>query len=92
MTNYTDPSKDLLKHIGGKENILAVTHCVTRMRFVLNDPSKADVKEIESIKLVKVPLPKLDNSKSSLGTKFLVFIMNLSKLLVWMALLKKKQK
>jgi PTS system trehalose-specific IIC component len=53
MTNYKDPSKDLLKHIGGKENIAAVTHCVTRMRFVLNDPSKADIKEIESIKLVK---------------------------------------
>lgn len=53
MTKYTDPSKDLLKHIGGKENIAAVTHCVTRMRFVLNDPSKANVKEIESIKLVK---------------------------------------
>jgi trehalose PTS system EIIBC or EIIBCA component len=53
MTKYTDPSKDLLAHIGGKENIAAVTHCVTRMRFVLNDPSKANVKEIESIKLVK---------------------------------------
>jgi PTS system trehalose-specific IIC component len=53
MTNYTDPSKDLLKHIGGKENIAAVTHCVTRMRFVLNDPSKADIEKIESIKLVK---------------------------------------
>ncbi|MEH7072721.1 PTS system trehalose-specific EIIBC component [Neobacillus drentensis] len=53
MTNYKDPSQDLLKHIGGKENIAAVTHCVTRMRFVLNDPSKADIKEIESIKLVK---------------------------------------
>lgn len=53
MTKYTDPSKELLKHIGGKENIAAVTHCVTRMRFVLNDPSKADIKEIEAIKLVK---------------------------------------
>ncbi|MBS4211193.1 MULTISPECIES: PTS system trehalose-specific EIIBC component [Neobacillus] len=53
MSKYTDPSKELLKHIGGKENIAAVTHCVTRMRFVLNDPSKADVKSIESIGLVK---------------------------------------
>jgi trehalose PTS system EIIBC or EIIBCA component len=53
MTKYRDPSNDLLKHIGGKENIAAVTHCVTRMRFVLNDPNKADIKEIESIKLVK---------------------------------------
>lgn len=53
MSKYTEPSKDLLEHIGGKENIAAVTHCVTRMRFVLNDPTKADIKEIESIKLVK---------------------------------------
>ncbi|CAH2716032.1 PTS system trehalose-specific EIIBC component [Neobacillus rhizosphaerae] len=53
MSKYADTSKELLKHIGGKENIAAVTHCVTRMRFVLNDPSKADIKEIESIKLVK---------------------------------------
>ncbi|PLR99279.1 PTS system trehalose-specific EIIBC component [Bacillus sp. T33-2] len=53
MSKFTEPSKDLLEHIGGKENIAAVTHCVTRMRFVLNDPSKADVKAIESINLVK---------------------------------------
>lgn len=30
-----------------------MTHCVTRMRFVLNDPSKADIEKIENIKLVK---------------------------------------
>lgn len=53
MSKYTDPAKDLLERIGGKENVAAVTHCATRMRFVLNDPSKADVNEIESIKLVK---------------------------------------
>ena len=39
--------------MGGKENIAAVSHCVTRMRFVLNDPSKADVPAIEKIKGVK---------------------------------------
>ncbi|WP_374718390.1 PTS system trehalose-specific EIIBC component [Neobacillus sp.] len=53
MTKFTEPAKELVQHIGGKENIAAVTHCATRMRFVLNDPSKADVKKIESIKLVK---------------------------------------
>lgn len=36
-----------------KKNISAVTHCVTRMRFVLNDPSKAGVSEIEKLKSVK---------------------------------------
>ncbi|PLR81384.1 PTS system trehalose-specific EIIBC component [Bacillus sp. V33-4] len=53
MSKFTDPAKDLLEYIGGKENVAAVTHCATRMRFVLNDPAKADVSQIESIKLVK---------------------------------------
>jgi trehalose PTS system EIIBC or EIIBCA component len=53
MSKYTEPAKELLEHIGGKENIAAVTHCSTRMRFVLKDPDNADIKEIESIKLVK---------------------------------------
>lgn len=53
MSKFTEPAKDLLEHVGGKENIAAVTHCVTRMRFVLNDPSKADVTKIEAIKPVK---------------------------------------
>lgn len=39
--------------MGGKENIAAVSHCVSRMRFVLNDTSKADVKKIESLKSAK---------------------------------------
>lgn len=53
MSKYTDPAIELLEHIGGKENISVVTHCVTRMRFVLNDPKKADVEKIEALKLVK---------------------------------------
>ncbi|AGX06781.1 MULTISPECIES: PTS system trehalose-specific EIIBC component [Bacillus] len=53
MTKYTGSANELLEHIGGRDNIAAVTHCVTRMRFVLNDPSKADIEKIENIKLVK---------------------------------------
>ncbi|PRR69115.1 PTS system trehalose-specific EIIBC component [Clostridium thermopalmarium] len=53
MGTYQNDSIQLLKLIGGKENIAAVTHCMTRMRFVLNDPSKANIKEIEKLKSVK---------------------------------------
>ncbi len=53
MSKYKEPAKDLLKHIGGSDNISVVTHCATRMRFVLNDPEKADIDQIEEIKLVK---------------------------------------
>ncbi len=53
MNKFSEDAKQLLSFVGGKENIAAVTHCVTRMRFVLNDPSKADIKKIEGIKSVK---------------------------------------
>ena len=35
---FTEDSRKLLAYVGGRENIAAVSHCVTRMRFVLNDP------------------------------------------------------
>ncbi|MFL8952809.1 PTS system trehalose-specific EIIBC component [Helcococcus kunzii] len=53
MGKYREDAKKLLELIGGKENIKSVTHCVTRMRFVLNDESKADIKAIEELKPVK---------------------------------------
>ncbi|WP_086348599.1 PTS system trehalose-specific EIIBC component [Candidatus Enterococcus clewellii] len=53
MGKYTADAEQLLKDIGGKENVAAVSHCATRMRFVLNDPSLADEKAIENIPSVK---------------------------------------
>ncbi len=53
MGKYQQDCKELLEYVGGRENIAAVSHCVTRMRFVLNDPAKADVAAIEKLKSVK---------------------------------------
>lgn len=53
MAKFSNEVKQLLDYIGGKENIAAVSHCVTRMRFVLNDADKADVEKIQGIKTVK---------------------------------------
>ena len=53
MSKYTEPAQQLLEYIGGKDNISVVTHCATRMRFVLQDPKKADVDQIDAIPLVK---------------------------------------
>lgn len=53
MGKYAEDAKELRKLVGGKENIAAVSHCMTRMRFVLGDPAKADVKGIEAMKVVK---------------------------------------
>lgn len=53
MAKYQADAEKLLKEIGGKENIAAVSHCATRMRFVLNDPKKANEEAIEDILSVK---------------------------------------
>ena len=53
MGKYTNDAKELLHLVGGRENIAAVSHCITRMRFVLNDPKKADIQKIEAMKVVK---------------------------------------
>lgn len=53
MGKYAEDAKQLLRLVGGKENIAAVSHCMTRMRFALVEPQKADVKAIEAMKVVK---------------------------------------
>ena len=53
MGKYINDAKELLHLVGGRENIAAVSHCITRMRFVLNDPKKADIQKIEAMKVVK---------------------------------------
>ncbi|NJE81210.1 PTS trehalose transporter subunit IIBC [Olsenella sp. SW781] len=53
MGKYTEDAARLLDLVGGKGNISAVTHCMTRMRFVLVDPGKADVEAIEGLPSAK---------------------------------------
>ena len=53
MAKFTKDAASLLEYIGGKDNIRAVTHCVTRMRFVLVDEKKADIKKIEALPSTK---------------------------------------
>ena len=42
MAKYAELAEDILKHVGGKENVNSLKHCVTRLRFDLKDESKAD--------------------------------------------------
>lgn len=53
MGKYNVEAKQLVELVGGRENIAAVSHCITRMRFVLNNPELADIKAIEEMKIVK---------------------------------------
>ncbi|MBU8702101.1 beta-glucoside-specific PTS transporter subunit IIABC [Bacillus paralicheniformis] len=45
--NYTQTARDVLQHVGGKENIAHLEHCSTRLRFTLIDQNKANVPALE---------------------------------------------
>lgn len=49
MGKYEPLAKEIIKNIGGKENISSLTHCVTRLRFHLKDESKANDEVIKKM-------------------------------------------
>lgn len=46
---YEKLARDIMGEIGGAENISTLTHCYTRLRFVLNSNSKADQEAIKAL-------------------------------------------
>lgn len=51
--DYNKIAQEILQYIGGKENIISAAHCATRLRLVLQDDKKIDIKKIQEIELVK---------------------------------------
>lgn len=45
--------QQVIEFAGGKKNILGIAHCATRLRLVLEDNDKADLKNMEKVDLVK---------------------------------------
>lgn len=45
---YNQLAKEIIELVGGEENIIRVGHCITRLRFVLKDNSKADKEALEN--------------------------------------------
>ncbi len=46
---YEKLAKDILKHVGGRENINSVVHCITRLRFQLKDEGKANTEVLKGM-------------------------------------------
>ena len=73
MGKYDNDVKRLLELVGGKGNIQAVSHCMTRMRFVLIDPKKADEKAIEDLPSVKGTFTQAGQYQVIIGNDVSVF-------------------
>lgn len=51
--DYRKCAEEIFSHLGGKDNIASAAHCATRLRLVIVDNSKVDVKAIENVDGVK---------------------------------------
>lgn len=47
--DYDQLGQDIFQHVGGKENVSKLIHCMTRVRLTLKDESKADLEELEAL-------------------------------------------
>ncbi len=53
MATFDQIAADVVKHVGGKENIRSVAHCATRLRIMVNDESKINKDAVDNIDKVK---------------------------------------
>ena len=50
---YLEISKEIVKYVGGQDNIQATAHCATRLRIVLKDQSLIQMEKLEEVDKVK---------------------------------------
>lgn len=67
--DYTQLAKDVVEAVGGKENIISVANCMTRLRFVLKDDTVPDKGKVTAIKGVKGVMNKGGQYQVIIGTE-----------------------
>ncbi len=65
---YETLAKDILQHVGGKENVISLQHCITRLRFKLKDESKANAEVLSNMDGVMEVIKKGGQYQVVIGT------------------------
>lgn len=66
--DYKKLSSDILRLVGGRDNVVAVTNCLTRLRFNLKDETKADDEAIKALEGVQGLVKKGGQYQVVIGT------------------------
>ena len=56
MGKYENLAKEIVKNVGGKENVISLTHCITRLRFKLKDEGKANDDVLKNRSSLRFPV------------------------------------
>ncbi len=68
MSKYQELAQQIVEHIGGSDNIVSVTNCMTRLRFTLKDTTLADTDKLQAIKGVQGVVNKNGQFQVVIGT------------------------
>ncbi len=67
MKDYKNGAAQIVNLIGGEANIVSHTHCMTRLRFVLNDVSKVQEEELKKVEGVQGVINKAGQFQVIIG-------------------------
>ena len=81
LVDYTKAAEKLIEYSGGAENISSVTHCMTRLRFIIKDTSKVDLEKINATKPVMGNVFKTNELQIILGQNLMPVYTAAAKLL-----------
>ncbi|WP_281790664.1 PTS transporter subunit EIIB [Faecalibaculum rodentium] len=57
----------MVKYVGGSSNIQSVTNCMTRLRLILKDPARADIKALQALDGMQGVVTNVKNEATKLG-------------------------
>ena len=69
MGKYSSLAADIIKNVGGKENVVEIDNCITRLRLEVKDNTIVDEKKIKSAGVAGVLRPGKNNVQVIIGTK-----------------------
>ena len=78
--NYENTAKKILQRVGGKDNVISLVHCMTRLRFVLKDESIVDDEAVKKTKGVMVVMKKAGQYQIIIGNDVANVFAELNKL------------
>lgn len=74
--NYESTAKKILQRVGGKENVISLVHCMTRLRFTLKDESLVDDEAVKKTKGVMGVMKKLVSTRLLLVMMWQMYLQN----------------
>ena len=78
--NYENTAKKILQRVGGKDNVISLVHCMTRLRFVLKDESIVDDEAVKKTKGVMGVMKKAGQYQIIIGNDVANVFAELNKL------------